>query len=725
MTILSAIVAALTAAMAFTYLTVAGPMPEGGGAAAASIPLYVILAGVVLVPVTWLAGRIYVLLRMYVAGYAVAFSTFAVGFLVFSRRADPDVAAMIASWPSWIQAMEPKPFLALCFVIFATIVVLIARLPIIGETVGMSDSFYGSRDLTTVRGFGGFRFTEGGVGRAFIFAIIVINLVQTYLSILFNNWFGDLFNAFETKDGSGFWIAVRFFFILASIWIVFAISEYLFGQYMLIRWRRHMSKQFVGAWLSDERHYRLQFHGEKADNPDQRISEDIRSYVTSTYSLASSFFSTFLSLAAFIQLLWDLSGRFRAEGEGFFIWLTQVPGFLVWVALAYAVVVTFVGHLIGRPLIRLNFNKERTEADFRYGMARLREYGEQVALIDGAAAEERRLGRLYDTQVEATYALVRTTRNFNVFTFSVSQLSDLLPYILVAPAYFAGAGTLGSLQQTASAFGRVQGGFTVFLNLYESLAAYKAAVNRINGFKDAMAEASLKAGATRPIKLRPVEDDDLEVKGATLGLPDGRMVANVPALRIPPGERTLVTGPSGSGKSTLFRAIAGIWPFGKGEIELPRGKSVMLLPQRPYIPLGTLRGALAYPGATADYTDAAIVEALEAVGLEHLAGRLDQEAIWAQALSGGEQQRVAIVRALLKKPDWLFLDEATAALDEPMEARVYKVLRDRLPQTTIVSIGHRATMFNFHDRRIDFRPNGDGSFTPVDLGAKAAMSSGA
>jgi putative ATP-binding cassette transporter len=694
MTVLSVLVALLTAALAVTH---AGA-PE-------SVPLYVVASGVVMAACAFLGRGVYTFLRMFLAGYAITFAAFAVGFLIFAHGGLP-------AWtPDWMQTLQPKPFLALAFTIFAVILIGISRLPVIRETIGLSEAYFSSKDPSRLRGFSFLRLTEGGIGRAFLIGIILINFVQTYLLILFNTWQGALFDSFQNMDGGAFWALVITFLILAAQWVVFAVIEYLFGQYMLIRWRRHMSRGLVSDWLEDDRHYRIQYMGEIADNPDQRISEDIRTYVTSTYSIASSIFSTVLTLAAFVQLLWGLSNLFHtAEGPSALGGLAAVPGFLVWVCLAYAVLVTLIGHLIGRPLIWKNYNKEHREADFRFAAARLREYSEQVALLDGRAAERQSLFDRYDRQVVATLSLVRTTRDLRIFSFTVSQMTDVLPYVLVAPAYFAGVGSLGGLQQTASAFSRVQGGFTIFLDLYETLAAYKASVNRINGFRAALTRAADKPA----IPLAEGTGADVAARDLAVALPTGRVAVRAPDLAFRPGQSTILTGPSGSGKSTLFRALSGIWPFGSGRVEVPRGARMMTLPQRPYIPLGTLRGAMAYPDPPGAVDEADLVSAMQAVGLDHLIPRLDDDAIWTQALSGGEQQRVAIVRALLKRPDWLFLDEATAALDEPMEAQVYALLRERLPDTTLVSIGHRTTLLGFHDRRVEMQPGADGAFTPAE-----------
>lgn len=698
MTVLSVLVALLTAGLAATHVGA----PE-------SVPIYVVASGVVMAACVWAGRGIFVFLRMFLAGYAIAYAVFASGFLVFAHGGLPAWA------PGWMQTLQPSSLLALAFTVFAAILVGIARLPVIRETIGLSEAYFSSEAPSRLKGLGFLRLTEGSIGRGFLLGIILINFVQTYLLILFNTWQGALFDSFQNMDAGAFWALVVTFLILASQWVVFAVIEYLFGQYMLIRWRRHMSRDLVDDWLTDDRHYRIQYMGEVADNPDQRIAEDVRSYVMSTYSIASSMFSTLLNLAAFVQLLWTLSDRFHTEaGHSLVGALSTVPGFLVWVCLAYAVFVTVVGHLIGRPLIWKNYNKEYREADFRFAAARLREYSEQVALLDGRAAERATLFERYDLQVAATLDLVRTTRNLRVFSFSVSQMTDVLPYVLVAPAYFAGVGTLGGLQQTASAFSRVQGGFTIFLDLYETLAAYKASVNRINGFRGALAEAD----AHRAIPAAAGAGPDVVTRDLSVALPTGRMAVRAPGLVFRQGEDAILTGPSGSGKSTLFRALSGIWPFGSGRVEKPAGALAMTLPQRPYIPLGSLRGAMTYPDPPSAASDADLVSAMQAVGLDHLVPRLDDVAIWTQALSGGEQQRVAIVRALLKRPDWLFLDEATAALDEPMEAQIYALLRERLPGTTLVSIGHRGTLLALHDRRVEMRRQGDGVFEPKEVGLR-------
>jgi putative ATP-binding cassette transporter len=418
------------------------------------------------------------------------------------------------------------------------------------------------------------------------------------------------------------------------------------------------------------------------------------------------------TLVSFIAILWTLSRDLTLPGTDY-----PVPGLLVWFAILYAVVGTWLTHKIGKPLIGLYFQQERFEADYRFALARLREYGEQIALLDGEQAERQQLMRRFAGIVQNYMAIVMRQMKLTSFTASYFQANVVVPYVIAAPFYFAGKITLGQLQQTAGAFARVEGALTFFISAYSTIANYKAVIDRLTTFEAAI-DRSQKVTATEPrVKLVPGESADLGLGGVAVDLPDGRKLVRVGDLAFHPHETALLTGPSGSGKSTLFRAIAGIWPFGEGAIRTPRRASMMLLPQRPYIPIGTLRSAVTYPGVEGAYDDAAIAEALKAARLPHLAERLDEERFWSQTLSLGEQQRLAIARALLAKPDWLFLDEATAALDEPTEEAVYKMLREKLPDTTVVSIGHRSTLHALHDRRVDMRPAGEGLFSPVDVRA--------
>jgi vitamin B12/bleomycin/antimicrobial peptide transport system ATP-binding/permease protein len=606
----------------------------------------------------------------------------------------------------------PPPSSPLGATAFAAIIWGLSFTPVVRTVCRITDRYLESEALSVIRLplLGAVRAREGAIGSAFVAILIAINLAQVALSVRLNFFSRDMFNALEAKDAAAFWYQLFVIFTpLAAVHVAIALTEVLLQNVLSIRWRSYLNAHYVGEWLRGGAHYRMQLLGGEADNPDQRISEDLRKFVESTYSLSIGLMNQAATLVSFVAILWAISRTFTFPGTD-----TPAPGLLVWIAIAYAALGTWVTHLIGRPLIGLNFQQERVEADYRFSLARLREYNEQVALLSGERAEEqglaRRFGRIVDNYMRIVYRLMK----LNTFTLSYFQANVVVPYIITAPYYFVGKITLGQMQQTVGAFSRVESALTYFITIYTTLADYKAVLDRLTTFERSIAAAQRVGGESR-IAHPAAAGGDLGLKGLDLRLPDGRSLMRADGVAFRAGERTLLTGPSGSGKSTLFRAIAGIWPFGEGEVAVPDGASMMLLPQRPYIPVGSLREAVAYPGTEDTYPDAAIAEALRAAKLPHIAERLDEERAWAQTLSLGEQQRLAVARALLAKPDWLLLDEATAALDEPTEAEIYRVIRERLPDTTVVSIGHRSTLAAFHDRRIDMRPSADGLFAPVDL----------
>jgi putative ATP-binding cassette transporter len=386
----------------------------------------------------------------------------------------------------------------------------------------------------------------------------------------------------------------------------------------------------------------------------------------------------------------------------------QIPGYLVWAALIYAILGTWVTHLVGRPLIKLNFDQQRYEADFRFSLVRLRENAEEVTLLAGEPAEKERLRDRFNWVIRNWYDIMQRRKRLTFLTAGYSQVALIFPFLVVSPIYFFGALTLGGLMQIVSAFGQVQSALSFFVTAYTSIADWKAVLNRLSGFEASM-EWARGLDRTAP-RLEFLSDggNALIVEELAVGLPNGQEIVRLSGLSIAPGERVLVTGPSGAGKTSLFRALGGVWPFGSGAIRVPKGASVLVLPQRPYLPLGTLRGALAYPGSENAFTQGEIEDVLEAVGLSSLKGELDETAYWADKLSGGEQQRLSIARALLQKPQWLFLDEATAALDEASEAELYRLLIKRLPGAAIVSIGHRSSLVQFHDRFFELRPDATG-----------------
>jgi putative ATP-binding cassette transporter len=600
---------------------------------------------------------------------------------------------------------------------FAVLIYAGSFIPVIRTIMGIADRYFESRAHSVVGlpFVGPVRATEGAIGTMFLAVLIGINLFQVALNVRLNFFSRDLFNSFQDRNADAFWYQLLWVFVpLATVHVVMALVE-VYLQYVLrIRWRAYTNDLFVSEWLGNSTHYRMQLTQTEADNPDQRIAEDLRKYVDTTYTLAINLLTQSATLVSFVAILWSISAGFTFPGTDY-----VVPGLLVWLAIAYAVLGTWLTHKIGKPLIALNFQQERYEADYRFSLARLREYTEQIALLDGEPAEKERLAGRFAGIIQNYMAIVKRYLKLQSFTLSYFQANVVVPYLITAPYFFAGKISLGQMQQTVGAFSRVESALTFFISAYTTLADYKAVIDRLTTFQLAIAQARTPAPATATLKLAQGRNPELRLRDLTVRLPDGRDLVRADDLAFRPGETTLLTGPSGSGKSTLFRAISGIWPFGHGEIMTPPGAEMMLLPQRPYIPIGTLRGAVTYPGMERTYDDTAIAEALRTARLPHLADRLDEERFWAQVLSLGEQQRLAIARALLAKPDWLLLDEATAALDEPTEDAIYRMLKEKLPDTTIVSIGHRSTLQAFHDRRIDMRPAGTGQFAPTDARAAA------
>ncbi len=535
-------------------------------------------------------------------------------------------------------------------------------------------------------------------GRLLLAAVVVIELAMVAIDVLLNQWNARFYNALQDRNWDNFVSELLFFCVLAGAFILFAVYQLYLNQWLQIRWRNWMTARYLEHWLDHGNHYRMQLLGEAADNPDQRIAEDIQMFVERTLTIGIGLLSAVVTLGSFVIILWALSAEAPLTLFGG-TW--NIPGYLVWAALIYSVGGTAITHLIGRPLIGLMFNQQRYEADFRFNLVRARENSEQIALLRGEPAERQRLMERFAAVVKNWLLIMSRTKKLTFFTAGFNQVSSVFPIVVVAPAYFAGAMQLGGLTQTASAFGSVQRSLSFFITVYRQLAEWRAVIERLAGFDRAIA-GGWAAGATPPVIAVAHRKDGAAVDIDTLAvhLPNGKPLVEIEDITIAPGDRVLVTGPTGSGKSTLFRALAGIWPFGAGTITVPEESRVMMLPQRPYLPIGTLDAALSYPATPGAFDRGRMAEVLTAVGLPGLVQRLDEEAHWNRMLSPGEQQRLGIARAILDVPDYLFLDEATASLDEPGEATLYRLLEERLPRTTIVSIGHRSTLHAFHRRRL-------------------------
>jgi vitamin B12/bleomycin/antimicrobial peptide transport system ATP-binding/permease protein len=541
-------------------------------------------------------------------------------------------------------------------------------------------------------------------GRGLLAAVIVMELAAVFLTVLFNRWNNVFYNALQERNFDVFTYQIGYFCVLATFWIALKVYQLYLNQWLQIRWRRWMTARYLSGWLHDSNHYRMQLLGDAADNPDQRIAEDTQRFVEQTLQLGIGLLSAVVTLASFVFILWGLSNEAPLHLFGQDI---PIPGYLVWGALVYAILGTTLTHLIGWPLVGLNFQQQRYEADFRFNLVRARENAEQIALLHGEGVERTRLLSRFAFVVGNWLGIMQRTKKLTAFTATYSQASVIFPYVLVAPAYFAQKVQLGGMMQTASAFSSVQESLSFFITSYRTLAEWQSVVARLDGFETSIDNAAALTTKENIIHIAADDKGDIELAKLLVNLPNGAPLVAADGFVIRSGERTLLTGPSGSGKSTLFRAIAGIWPFGSGSVAIPPQSTLMMLPQRPYFPVGSLRAAIAYPAEADAFSPQQVGETLVAVGLPKLAERLDEEAHWNRMLSLGEQQRLGIAHALLHGPQFLFLDEATASLDEPSEVAMYRLLQERLPATTIVSIGHRSTLDAFHQRNVKLARDGD------------------
>lgn len=550
-----------------------------------------------------------------------------------------------------------------------------------------------------------FRSEDKLAGRGLLAALIVVELALVAIDVLVNQWYNRFYNALQEKNWDSFVWELGVFTVLATISVVLSVYDVYLNQWLQIRWRRWMTGHYLGEWLHGANHYRMQLQGDVADNPDQRITDDVKMFVDQTLGITVGLLSSIVSLASFVIILWGLSAAapLHILGREF-----EIPGYLVWGALIYAIFGTALTHWIGSPLVNLDFQQQRFEADFRFNLVRVRENSEQIALLQGEVAERGRLSRRFGRVIDNWYAIMSRTKRLTAFTSSYTQAAVIFPFILVTPAYFADKIQLGGLMQTASAFGSVQKALSFFVSIYRSLAEWRAVIARLDGFEMAIASAATQATSADSIDVvASTGSDEIDLEKLLVKLPNGTPLVAADGFRIRGHERTLVTGPSGAGKSTLFRAIAGVWPFGSGSIAIPAKATLMMLPQRPYFPVGSLKAAIVYPAEAEAFGSDQVREALTSVGLPELAPQLEEEAHWNRMLSLGEQQRLGLVRALLHGPQYLFLDEATASLDEASEAQLYDLLKQKLPATTVVSIGHRSTLEAFHQRHIALVRDGD------------------
>jgi putative ATP-binding cassette transporter len=671
-------------------------------------------AGCICTYTTYRSRDISTFLRIFAAIFAAETVIFGSIFLV----------AATGLWPSSLADYEFPISLPLTVAIFGILVYAIAFIPVVRSMTDIADRYFDASQSTIARiwPFPSFELLERRLASAMVVLLVVINQAQVGMQLRLSFFSRDWFDSIQSKDEAAFWSQLFFVFVpWAFLFITTAVVEFVVTSTLIIRWRRWLTGNYVSRWLESHTHYRMSLVGGGADNPDQRISEDINRFIDGgqigygIYSFSILLIANLSSLVSFAILLWGLSANFTLPYT-----TIAVPGFLFWVALIYAGVGTLVTHLIGRPLVRLSFERQRYEADFRFSLARLREYAEQVALLSGEPTEKISLLTCFSEIVRNYFGIIACRKNLTAFTSFYGQLSPIIPFVVAAPFFFAGKITLGIMTQTARAFSSVDSALTFFITYYVSLADFKSVLDRLTSFERAIERAGTPAFAPKESADTQAARKHLDIEALDVRLPDGREIIEGASMRLDAQEPVVLTGPSGSGKSTLFRAISGIWPYGGGAITLPRDAKILLLPQRPYIPIGTLRAAITYPGKPDSYENGEIGQALRDAQLNNFLGELDHADNWQQRLSGGEQQRLAIARAILARPDWLFLDEATSAMDEEMESEIYNMLAAKLPGTTIVSIGHRASLAAFHKRHLEMQASSAGIFAPVEAERKAA-----
>jgi putative ATP-binding cassette transporter len=538
---------------------------------------------------------------------------------------------------------------------------------------------------------------ERWVALGLLAAVLALSFAQVWINVRLNSWRNDFYNTLQEYDRPGFFYQIGLFAALAGSFVLIAVYQTYLQQVLQIRWRRWMTDVYLHEWLKNQTYYRLQLGADPTDNPDQRIAEDLALFPAQTLALSLGLLTNIVQAISFSFILWELSGPLAlslgALGE------VTIPGYMFWAVIVYTIGGTWLAVRIGRPLIGINFDQQRFEADLRFSLVRLRENTESVAFYGG---EERefgtfwsRFGRVYGNFM----ALILRQRMLGFYSNGYGQAAVVFPYLLMAPRYFGERLALGVIQQVADAFIQLQSSLAYIVTSYADIANWQSIVRRLATFRDRVDQIQQAAEAPQPIVVAR-EGEGLEVRDLELDLPDGSVLRRDVALEAPAGQSLLITGPTGAGKSTLLRAIAGIWPFGRGKVRLD-GRRAFFLPQKPYIPLGSLRDALVYPDAGTELDHERLVAVLETVGLGHLAADLDKVDNWAQRLSGGEQQRLAFARVLLAEPAIIFLDEATSALDEMSEAELYRMLRALPWHPTIISVGHRGTLRAFHDAIFD------------------------
>lgn len=532
-------------------------------------------------------------------------------------------------------------------------------------------------------------------------AVLAAEIGLVYIALATNQWNLRFFDALERHDWEGVAEELLVFCFIVLGAIVAGMSQYYFGQRLQINWRRWMTENYVSVWMDGGNHYKVRFVDSKIDNIHLRIANDVYLFIQRTHELGTGLLGSIIALVTFAYILWGISAAtpFPLIGKDF-----AFPGYLILIALGYAGFGTLIAHWIGWRLIPLNFNQQRYESDFRFAIVRAADHSEPIALMAGEAVERDELSNRFSNLVRNWTTLVLNQTKLTGFVAGYANVSTVFPILLVTPAYLVGAISLGVLVQAGNAFQRVEGAFAFCIGAYAKLAEWKAIMDRLSQMEAAFAKVDDPRDQSRAIAMRKSQNGNLALSDLIVRLPQGDEIARLASQTFNPGERVLICGPSGAGKSSLFRALIGIWPLGQGTIALPDPADILIMPQRPYFPLGTLRQAISYPLEADNVSETEIRAVLTEVGLSHLTPRLDEHAEWNVMLSGGEQQRIGFARVLLRRPKVLLFDEPVAALDDAVGRELFRILIERLPQTIILSIDRRLVLRDLHTRTIEMRP---------------------